>query len=653
MNEKNERALKGVGEPGTKMSKTTRLILISLGLMLFSSIGASLLQSNFGRVRIQDIYIPTDHQGNLHAVMFIPKEASAENKLPVVITCHGSNNSNEMQDAAEIELSRRGFVVIGMDGYSHGLSSNVWHPETRNAQQAVDALGMIPLVEFVSKNIDYVDTTRLAVMGHSMGGRNAWQTAQYYGRLYEEALSAAEASDSDGGTVVTQAEREYAEKQNKIFSAFVEGVPTYGAGFKYIHTNMGFIYGAYEESGYRNKTGSPVMGGTVPESLDMVNSGMPEDQKLSSIELGKFYGNTETRSLRVVYNPPVTHPWIHFSSRATANFIEYYINAYKLDTTLSPKNQIWNIKELFNLIGLVGLFLLVVPMANALLGTCLFAELKKPVPEALPALGTPLQKRLFWGGWILSNVLSIIFAALMAPVYPHLSPRGDTAATGHIFGQYPTNYILLWAMCNAAWGFISFLFIYYKFSKKNGVTSDMLGLKVSAREFFKTLLLAVTMMGIIYALVAFSRWLFFTDYRIWLTAFKTFKPFKFKMLASYMPFFFLYFLINTVIINGQMRVKGMGERFNMTVCAFGNVMGTVVLFILQYGKLMLTRIPMWGDEWIPFLNLLLVIPQVFVAGYFARYLFKATGKIWLGALFNTFFVVMLGNINNIDLTIIG
>ena len=153
----------------SKSRRSTILVCICMIAILVSCIGASLLQTSFGSVRIIDLNLAADHQQTIHALMFIPKSASADNKAPLVITCHGGMNSCEMQDAASIELSRRGAVVIAMDAYCHGDSSNAWVDNNFFGQEKLDGLGMIPLVEYATSGIlDFVDTSRIAVMGHSL-----------------------------------------------------------------------------------------------------------------------------------------------------------------------------------------------------------------------------------------------------------------------------------------------------------------------------------------------------------------------------------------------------------------------------------------------------------------------------------------------------
>ena len=72
-----------------------------------------------------------------------------------------------MQDAASIELSRRGIAVIAVDAYGHGLSSSL--DVGIDSDSANYGQGMVALVEYAASGImNYVDTDRIGVMGHSM-----------------------------------------------------------------------------------------------------------------------------------------------------------------------------------------------------------------------------------------------------------------------------------------------------------------------------------------------------------------------------------------------------------------------------------------------------------------------------------------------------
>jgi hypothetical protein len=636
-------------EKKSKAKTPLRLFCIALVLILISCVGASVLQTSFGAVRMIDLNLATDHQQTLHAIMFIPKTASAENKLPVVITSHGWLNSAEVQDAASIELSRRGVVVIAMDAYSHGMSSNIYDPEGRSAQSSKDAMGMIALVEYVSSGVlDYIDTSHIGVMGHSMGGNNAFNTIRHYGRLYKAAIEEAQSPDSEGGAEITEAEQAYADSLNKVYAAFPTGSkPTYQDGrWEEIFCNVGVLYGAYEEGGYSSTTGTADISGEALESLEMMNFNLEEgEEPITYVELGKYYGDMEKGTLRVLYQPEVTHPWIHFSTRATANVIEYFDTVFGLDDTLGQNNQIWNIKEAFNFVGLIGIFLLLVPMAELLLKVPCFAELKKPCPPKLPAL-TASSKKLFWGGWLLGGAVSFVTAVLAMPVYRAIFADTVAGKPSIFFAASTTNCIMVWTFFNAVFGMFWFWFIYKKVNSQNGVTMEMIGWKISRRELLKTIGLAVTIITIVYVIIAGARWLFFTDFRIWTPALKTFRPDKLIQFVGYFPVFFLFYLANSLSVNGAMRVDGMSERKNLFICALGNILGATLLWAIQYGKLLATGTVLWGPEWIDVLVIAFCIPQLFIAAYLGRYFFKATGKVWLGAMVNSSIMLLMGVMHN-------
>jgi dienelactone hydrolase len=627
-------------------------LCVCIVLILISCIGASVLQTNFGSVRIIDLNIGTDHQQTMHALMFIPKSASAQNKLPVVITSHGWLNTGEVQDAASIELSRRGVVVLAMDAYSHGMSSNIYDPEGRSVQSAYDAMGMIALVEYVASGVlDYVDTSRIGVMGHSMGGSNSWTTIRHYGRLYNEAISQATASGSPGGATVTAEEQAYAKSVNKVFAAFPTGsTPSADpAVWAEIHCNVGDLYGGFEEGGYRTAQGTPFLTPNSPEGLMMVNSARPANDQLSSIELGTYYGNKADGTLRVIYQPEVTHPWIHFSSRATADVIEYFTNVFSLQNALPKGNQIWNIKEFFNLIGFVAIFILLVPLAKLLMKIPVFASLAGQEPAKLPAL-TASGKKLFWGGWVIAGVVSFLTAVITMPLYKVIPPLipARIGTPSVFFGASTTNIVMVWAVLNGIFGLIWFWTIYKKINSQNGVTEEMIGWKIDKKGWFKTLGLAVTIIALVYAIVALARWAFMADFRIWTPALKTFRVDKLLTLIPYLPFYFLFYLANSLAINGAMRVEGMNEKLNMFVCALGNIIGATVLWAIQYGANVFRadRNVIWGPDWIGVLVIAFAIPQLFVAAYLSRFFFKATGKVWLGAMVNTIIMVMMGVMHN-------
>ncbi len=240
-----------------KLSKPVRILFIGLIMILVGSLVASALQTNLFKTRVKDITIQTEQQQTLHALMFIPKECSAANPCPLVVTSHGWLNSAEVQDAASIELSRRGIVVIAIDAITHGMSSNSTGVPGRDT-----AGGMISWVEYATSGLlDYVDTSRIGVMGHSMGGGYAWTTTMYYGAQYFAAIEAAKQPDSDGGEEITPLEQAYADSFDKIAAALPTGnaprlITPESNPYASIHANFGDMLAWFEEGGSARTTGS-------------------------------------------------------------------------------------------------------------------------------------------------------------------------------------------------------------------------------------------------------------------------------------------------------------------------------------------------------------------------------------------------------------
>lgn len=620
------------------LSKPVRILLIGLILILVGSILANLIQTDLRRVRVKDFYIGVEKQQTLHALAFIPKDCTAENPCPAVVTSHGWLNSGEVQDAASIELSRRGVVVLAMDAVGHGMSS-----DAIGVPSSEDAMGMIAWVNYLTSGlVDYVDTARIGVMGHSMGGLNSWHTLRHFGRLYYAAIEEAKLPESDGGAEITAEEQAHADSLNKVYAGFPTGsspllITDQANPYAEIHANLGVLYGYYEEGGSTKTTGNAVLLGASQEALQLVNfiSGVEQANPVTNVEEGVYYGDKADRTLRVLYQPKTTHPLIHFMPNATEDIIEYFTKVFELDTTLGPKNQTFLIKELLNFVAMIGLFMIMVPVAQLLMATPVFAELKGTEGPKVPAI-TDKKKWAF--GILLTGALSFLSSILTYLIYDKIFVV-DRVNGGQLLFPVPTaNCVMTWTAIMAGWCMFWFWFN-FKRDKKAGIrTDEMIGWKVTRKEWWKTLALAVSVIAVVYIIVWFCKWAFNTDFRIWTPAVKTFAPDKLIYFFQYLPIFFLFYLSNSLIVNGAMRVEGMSEKKNLFVCAVANIIGAGIVAILQYGKLFfIDHNVLWGVKgqtwvsWIDPLVIIFAIPMLFLAPYLLRAFYKATGKVWLGA----------------------
>ena len=637
----------------------TKLVCICLLMALISCIGASLLQTSFGAVEIIKIKIPTTDGTWLSGRLYKPTAATGTNKVPLVVTLHGLFNDNNMQDITGIELARRGIGVIAPDGYYHGDSSSSIYPGVSGTLIA-EATGIIPMVEFAYSNLNWVDNTKIGVQGHSMGGVSAFWALYYYGAKYSAAIKAAQAPISDGGTTITAAEQAAADAVNKIAAGFPTGASTLifsfagspAAFFANIHANVGADFAYFDEGGYTypEKVENFSNPANAPESLAIINSVLPADKQVTSIVIGKYYGDAATKTLRVIYNPREIHPWEHFSTETSADSTEFFTKAFQMTNPIPSTNQVWLWKEIFNCLGLVASFLIIVPLGVLLLKVPVFASLNTGVPQKLPALSNAKSRLFFWGMWILSWVVS--YASLMPISKLDKYPFKAVTAYGvgsRWFGQPITNLIMLWAVFNGLVGLLLFWLNYQFYGKKNGVTSEMTGIKTSPKEFLKTLGLAVCIVAGFYSLVLFAEYFFGVDFRIWTIDITTFSSSVFLTNLQYLPLFFIFFAANAIAVNGSMRVAGQKEWLNLLIIGLGNVLGIIILETIQYWTVLTGQGGHYQGDWLRVLVLVPLIPYLFIAAYVSRYLFKATGKVWLGAMVNTMIIVSLGVGNTVSL----
>lgn len=392
------------------MKKTAKSIVAIIGviMLLVGCFGAWLVRSSGNTVQIFEVNIPDQSGTYIHATVFKPKTATAENPAPVVVTCNGYADTGEKQDFAAIELSRRGVVVFEMDALSHGLSSTSTY-DSSPASTMGEAVGMISLVEFISNaELDYIDLSRLGITGHSMGGIATRVTYEHFGALETAALEAARLPESDGGEEITDAEFEYAESLNVISAAFFQSalpMPDVGAYGNY-YRNAGFNYTYYDEGNYTTSNGDGDLT-DAPEALAFINSMLGEENAIDTVEIGKYYGSVEDNNLRVVYNVKTTHTFEYMTPASAACLIDFFTDCLSLDTDLSSSNLIFMYRFLFSTIGLIGLGLLITSFVYALLRTKFFGTICVRVPEPKAVLKSSSDKAVFWGSWLVIIVITV------------------------------------------------------------------------------------------------------------------------------------------------------------------------------------------------------------------------------------------------------
>lgn len=603
--------------PQSHLPTSNRMLGASIAVILLASSLASFVQTSGGRVTVQSIKLPTQNGQWVVADLFKPKSATREAPAPLVVVVPGFQRSKETLSNISLELSRRGFVVIAIDPYAQGGSSS----SLSRRAATTEGYGMFAVVDYAcdTPNLNYVDKSRIGVTGHSAGGNAALRAAQHFGRLAGRS-----------------------SKRSKVHSAYISGyvLTLSGKALRDVRSNLGISYALYDEGAYRNENKNGDMR-RAPEALRLVNSGRGSSApQVEQVELGRHYGSRHDRSLRIVHNERLLHPFQPYDTTATANQIAYFEHVLDHNSGLAPEEQVWYWKELLTLISSVAAMAAIVPFARLMLRIPIFQTLVHGVPAPLPRQEGK-GRRIFWGVFVVSALVACFSFIPMANLSQKLFVAASTREPTRFFPQRMNNAVMLWAVLNGLVGFALFFLVYRLSGRRHGVQSAMWGVRTTPRELAKTLLLACVIFAFFFGLLFTVYYFFHVDYRFVFFGARVFQPIMFVLLLAYAPLFFVFFLSNSLRVNGAMRFSGQSQWQSMLLAGLANSFGLLLIQVIQYSVLAATGAVYWTDGWL-YVNLLFaVVPIMFVLPYFQRYFFQMTGRIYLGPMTMCLIFVMI------------
>lgn len=591
-------------------------MLKCVAVVILASCCASLVQRSGGLVDVQSIKVPAQNGQWIVADLFKPRSATADNPAPLVVVVPGFQRSKETLSNLAIELSRRGVVVISIDPYAQGGSSSSM---SRRAA-TTEGYGMFAVVHYAhdTPNLNYIDKSRIATTGHSAGGNAAIRGANYFGKLAKKE-----------GT------------PSKLHSVFVSGyvLTLTDKVLKHARCNIGASYAFYDEGAYRNELCHGDMR-QAPEALRLINSGRPSEDRVTEVEIGRCYGDESDRTLRVMHNERLLHPFQPYDVGATANQIEYFERVFGLSTDFESTDQVWYWKELATLIATVAAFYAVIPLGALLLGTPYFRPLVHPVPAAAPR---PRGKGrlVFCGAFAFSAAIACVTYIPLAEWSQSLFVAASSREQTWFFPQRMNNAVMMWAVLNGLFGFAVVLSTYHFFGRRHGVQTEMWGTGTSAKELAKTLMLAGCLFVGFFLLLFAVYYFLHVDYRFVFFGARVFQPAMFVLLAMYAPLFFVFFLSNSLRVNGAMRFEGESEGRSLLLAGIANSLGLFLILVVQYSVFAATGTVFWTDGWL-YVNLLFAVaPIMFVLPFFHRHFFRLTGRIYLGPMTMCLIFVMI------------
>jgi len=626
--------------------KYVLLLCIAIALVLLGSLGAYFVHTSGGNVKITDMTYVTEDGARMSALLYVPDSVSVENPAPAIVSCHGYNNTREVQDINAVELSRRGYVVIAIDEYDHGGSS---FPDPRiNKGVAID-MGAYSALQYLG-TLPYVDAKRIGMVGHSMGG----STVQF------GAIKAYAKQEKNPAIIVPKAVMPTSQAfiPNKEVTAILLG--------KY-PVNVGIVFGQYDEWAENMWN--------VPRGSDInISKKAIAGMGFSGAEYGAYYvfGNNKklTREeaiaaaaegkLRVIFQPQIEHPKLHFSTVAVGYILDYFDITLKGGKEAMPAtDQTWPWKQFFTLLVMVGFFLFIIPFALLMLEIPYFKTIIQPEPVAPSIVTTAKDKLVYW--------IIFIICLLPAPLLFNWAtgyPIGIKSMNRYVPTVFPLNSyfqmpcingtVLLMLLVGAILLAI-FIGTYFLFMKKNNVTFDNLGVRMSGGNIGKSILLALIVFVATYSLLVIADFFFLSDARFWVFSIKTLTPIKFFVLLKYLPFFLFFYLIISLLLNSFTRIRGASETTNIVLMILATITGLATLTILDYTWLFTTGIKLF--PYVPFppkmtsalaglfvWNFLFILPLAAVS---ARLLFRKTGSIWLGGFVNSLIVTLFSISNTV------
>ena len=596
-----------------------------LALLFVLAFLSFLVQSDFGNVNVKSHTLYSSNNQYVVYDLYKPSSASKENKAPFIVVVPGFQRSKEALSNIAIELSRRGNVVALIDPYAQGMSSS----SLSRRAATTEGYGMFALIDTVSKGnlYDFVDTDKMASTGHSMGGNAAIRGANYFGR---------------------EAIRE--NKKSKLHSVYVSGyvLTLTEKVLEDVRSNVGVSYALYDEGAFRNELQGWDAGNMkiAPEALRTVNSILDENQKIDVIELEKFYGEIDKNTARVIYNERLLHPFQPYNNIATANQLIYFDKVFNSDVKLNPYDQIWQWKELFTLLSMITSLIMLIPLTRFLLKLNFFSELVKEVPKPLPVQNRK-GKVVFWSIFIIGATVACLTFIPMVDIAKIIFQKASNRELTWFFPQRMNNSVMLWATFNGVFGAILFFGSYHLFGRKAGIKKDSWGIKITNLEIVKTFLLGLLVFLIYYGTLNVIHFIFHVDYRFWFMGVRIFQPKMLLVLAMYFPFFFVFFLSNSLRVNGAMRFENQPEWISRLVAGLANSSGLIMIIVIQYFVFLYSGSVFWTTNWLSVNLLFGIVPMMFFLPYFNRVFFEMTGRIYLGPVITCLIFIMILSTNTV------
>ncbi|HEY2051689.1 MAG TPA: alpha/beta hydrolase [Caulobacteraceae bacterium] len=553
------------------MAGRWRLFALGWALVLAGGLLAHLVQTAGGGVRVEDVRYRGAAGETLSALLYVPPSANRARPAPAVMVSHGYINTREMQGPFAIELARRGYVVLAIDMAGHGYSGGWVGLDDAGGPDGLRYLQSLP----------FVDRSRIALEGHSMGGVAVVGAAIAQPGGYRSMVLEGSTTPEPGQV---------------------------GAGGPSFPRNVEVVFGRYDEFAplmWRKARGADV--GSSPKLETLFGTRGP-------VIPGRLYGSIADGTVRRLVIPPVIHPWEHFSRAGVAAAVDWIqATVPGAANPLPGSDQIWMWKEAGTLLALAGFVAVVLGACKGLTSSPALGSLTPGVGQPRPPVGgaRPAPAR-----WWLAFLLAAAIPALS--FYP-LMGAGFAFLPSRLFPEWVANQIVVWALGVAALSLLA-----YVLTRRGRARFTESGIK--------SVTLAVLCVACGYAALALTDALFKVDFRFWIVGLKPLDSRHALYALAYLPFFLVVFVLMSRILLASLVTSVQGPATQYLALVLAPCLGFVVLLAVQYATLGVTGRLLSPREALNTIIAIQFVPVLAFVGLVTIFAWRHTGGYLAGGL---------------------
>ena len=674
------------------------LLAVSVICMTF----ANCIQNDFGKIKVTTGVIEAETaDGEAYYMgykLYIPEGVDENNPAPAILCLHGYQNDHETSAAYAIEAARHGYVALAIDEFGHG-STNIgmlergvvnhkvsvcygWDSEEDGTYKFMSGPNRYKLLSnfsnldfFIDKyshSVDksthevsdteylldssmggssaylwlatqkFVDPSKMAITGHSMGTWAAWSVAAAYSG-FEIEIDGKTVDITPRATILQAGEIFKTESDSQGRIAYDSD----GDGITDIYFNNVLLLSAkYDEFNYFRDYAKTTINTNVEKGDVNANFlGTTNEEAAFNKTFREDFekGTSRRRNLYITNHRLLTH-----NKKAIGDTLEWLENSYGVSLSKPALNQTFMGKEW------LVFFAMLCTIAGSVALMMVFKYVKwfEPVFAGVPNRPDKEKKG---GKWWKAAIITILISFATYPFLTQLG-QGLFPLPEKIFRMTIGDGFLVWYLILII-VMLCFTIIPWMKRKKKGVQNlDFVDLGMARddethRKGFdwgllgKSTLVVLIGVAVMYLQVVIYELAFKLDLRFIWPFFKSFSFSRFLQLLLYLPFFVVFFILNNSKIFAGNRYPGTGDKgvkaffkvwWRYALCMVG---GILLVILLEYIPFFLGIGPgadlLFGTTFGgPFMSLLIVFaPQVIVFSLICTYCYRKTGNVFVGAEF--------------------